>query len=388
MGISTFKGMRIKLIVGVLLLSGCAHIEQDVDKPFDLAVYLAEHRYSEAISILTSKAPSEGADLPSIERVLLEAEHYAVQQIGKAQAESEGKRWQKGLYLLNQTKERVPLDLWPILQQEIDVIEAQRALDHDVVRIKSSIEYVQFLKQQRIYYQLKLADKPSSLWLKFKLVTLDRLLLKHAEQLVEDGLYTFRRDDYLLANRIYGALAGIALPIEIERGRVALGYNLLDNYGMESADSDSVGKRRYKSSPEKAYSADKEGVSAPIKIAIPGPVDQARLLVSLRSAVRAGKLFETKQLLTALRRRQLSVEQSLEVDAIELRLSEQISLLDKHADDLYRQGHVDQANGVWALLIRLDENNRHVKAKYERSETVIDNIKTLRAEGFSTEIAK
>ena len=61
-------------------------------------------------------------------------------------------------------------------------------------------------------------------------------------------------------------------------------------------------------------------------------------------------------------------------------LSGQITKLDQRADNFYSNERISQAHAIWEYLLKLDPDNAAIKQKQDRSQRVIEKMRTLREE--------
>jgi len=61
-------------------------------------------------------------------------------------------------------------------------------------------------------------------------------------------------------------------------------------------------------------------------------------------------------------------------------LSGQITKLDQRADNFYSHERISQAHSIWEYLLKLDPGNAAIKQKQDRSQRVIEKMRTLREE--------
>ncbi|MES2662949.1 MAG: hypothetical protein V4629_06570, partial [Pseudomonadota bacterium] len=70
----------------------------------------------------------------------------------------------------------------------------------------------------------------------------------------------------------------------------------------------------------------------------------------------------------------------ISIDRTESYLKAQTELLDQQAEQLYGEGYLSAAYGIWSVLLRVEPNNVEWQAKLTRARRVMSNLEELREE--------
>ncbi len=360
-----------------------------------LALWLEHSEFSKVEQWLRANRVSAAVPLPvvvhgeeiTLQKVRERAAALVIKEKQAASVYAEERRWGLGIERLSQLERKLSDDFAETLREQIDALERQRDAYTQEAELNAEIEYAQWLSEQALVYQMQSAKRGvGSVWPRLRVVWNRFHQQGSAKRLLASASSALMEGDYLVANRIYGALSGFALSKAHEQQHVRLGYQLFEQaevkIGGWSGDGLGVGGYRV---PGGAVSFERRSRSERAETDLPIKKEARRIdewVIDVDGMIREGRLVETQQLLMRLEALELNQEQQAKVQEASQYIKSQIALLNKHADDLYRKGFVSDAHSVWALLMQLDKDDANIRLKYYRSEKVLGNIQELREEGY------
>ena len=105
----------------------------------------------------------------------------------------------------------------------------------------------------------------------------------------------------------------------------------------------------------------------------------ADLLQQCQQNAQRGKWQQVRQQLNQLRDREdLTPPSSKKIDTIELKLRHTLDQMESRAELLYQDKKIADAQRIWLEILQIDPDKQDIRNKYQRAQTVLENIEVLR----------
>lgn len=351
------------LLSGFLLAPGCSSTPPSED---DIQRWIDEHQYQNADRALRSQPRP---DLKRMNQVDVASKHETQDVIKHANELINGHDWAAARTLIQDAQHRLlPSNELTEASKQLDAKQSEHLQQ---AHIEEAIQHGNWLTERIQLEKLAEGSSEEKLW---SSITLTRLE-KEQEDLVAELLHytqtAVAEKNSPLARRCYSTLSRLeATPAQ----KIEIAH-----LGQEIEKT---------SEKENVVQAPAPTVSTPQPaptVKEPPKPNKKEILASLQhdldDAIASGDLFKTKAAVVALQKQQ-PIDKATQdrIDTINNFLREKVSTLDREADNLYKTGKITEANTIWAMALRLDENNDDIKKKLDRSAKVLENVEQLRQE--------
>lgn len=109
------------------------------------------------------------------------------------------------------------------------------------------------------------------------------------------------------------------------------------------------------------------------------PLATADLLQQCQQNVQRGKWSQVRQQLQQLRdQTDLTPATHKKINAIELKLRQALEQMENKAERLYQDKKIAEAQRIWLEILQIAPDNQDIRNKYQRAQTVLENIEVLR----------
>ncbi len=310
------------------------------------------------------------------------------QVVQQAQALAGEDKWRKAKQLLTAAEKK--LGQTQDLQEALAKVRSEeyQAIRHE--KIAELIKRSEWLEQSYSLQHSIIQSDQISLWALLKFQSIKRSHKKVAIRLLEYGHIAAGQSNYELAQRCYTAIKRLSIPDELQLSYHSLGYSVIQAGNLEPnlLAGSLVNKRNH-------LFVDGQPT---INDSIPSPVDQNKktkqalaqyaqkaskrkrhLVKRLKRSLATPDVLSTAHLVDQLKQiKPLGKKELSLINEAKSSIEAQGYLLDQHAEQLYGEGYIAAANGIWATLLEVDDTNLDWQSKYLRSQKVLSNLKHLR----------
>ncbi|MCP3851578.1 MAG: hypothetical protein GY694_15240 [Gammaproteobacteria bacterium] len=352
----------LALILLVSVLSGCgtafvASKQDDVLTQID--VWSTEDEYGKAISTLNyikESHPQYKAVQIRKKSLQTQANEYEKQINKKVLKLIKEKRWAEALDLVDQAKEKYPLedDKKRTLALTENTLLSEQKKSLLSINENISIKRSQWMINTLPVYQKKLITDPRSEPLQQKLIQLEKEAKKLSQEMTLLSKKAIDKKHYKTAKaRITQA---IALDSNNERKKI------LAQLKGRSKKSYNRKKHQKKKSQEKMRTE-----------------QQDNLLYNIEKSYNAGYFLKTRQLMSKLDDTSKSDPQLIQLkQELDRSIKHTVSQLMSEANAYYTEGEFNQAIERWEQVLMYEPENTIAQKNIHRSEKVIDKLSNLR----------
>ncbi len=400
----------ITLLLVLSALSACHSLApfSQQDNKILIETLLSQHEYQRAITLLKMAQTNDTKQTLSlsqketinIEQIQIQAKSYSQQIQHKANKMAQTNNYDAALKLLKRTHSKIPFD--PDLPKLIKTLNTKQENHLNSLQLHANTKKIIWLAAQTksLHAQTKSSKQTFLIKLSHKNTErkknlLAKKLLEAFSNVLEQEKQNHPSLNSDLKKTVYENLVSfstLTLPEELtQQANVLLKHfnqtqRPLKQHNVKNGKIPSIQTTHKKlSSTSKSKTSQKQKTTPkPQPNSNNTKTELKKTMDALDKAIEAGDLVQIKKILDKTQTQaNLPLEMSLRTEAIKNFIEHQIIFLDQQADQLYKTGHIADANTIWTMLLKIDTKNQTLQTKHARSQRVLENLNELRKDGHT-----